>query len=128
MGQQLVNSFNVKVGLEKIEAAFPGDPEIARQVTRVRLCLQGDGWRGIVEDLMDYDENGRPTTDLSGKKKSKKILSPEESVATSLPPPSAESVDLPPVDMSVSVVEVPGKMNDVSMLSTGGAEDQRHRK
>jgi hypothetical protein len=124
----LVNSFNVWPGLAKIEEAFPGDADVFRQVTRVRLCLTGEGWRGNVEDMMNYDENGKATTDGRSSRKKQEAEEPADTVVVSLPPPSAE-LSLPPVDVSVSVVEVPGgppgRLNDVSMLSGGGAEEQR---
>jgi hypothetical protein len=130
VGQQLVNTFNVWPGLDKIEAAFPGDKDVYRQVTRVRLCLTGEGWRGNVEKMMDYDENGQATTEKKPKKQS--VLESGGSTVVSLPPPGADEANLSAVEVSVSVVEVPkgppGKVNDVSMLSVGGAEDQRRRK
>mmetsp|Transcript_15203 Transcript_15203/g.28639 ORF Transcript_15203/g.28639 Transcript_15203/m.28639 type:complete len:612 (-) Transcript_15203:191-2026(-) len=133
VGQILVNSFNIEVGLQKIEAAFPGDKDVFRQVTRVRLCLKGDGWRGNVENMMDYDENGRAITGVN-KKKNASVQSADGTSTVSMPPPNPDELNLPPVEMSVSVVEVPptgggeGQLNDVSILSVGGAEDQRRHK
>jgi hypothetical protein len=132
VGQQLVNSFNIAAGLNKIEAAFPGDKDVFRQVARVRLCLTGEGWRGNVEAMMDYDENGKAIT---GVREKKKILvqDSDSTTSVSMPPPDPDELVLPPLDMSVSVVEIPsgdgqGKMKDVSMLSLSGPENQRRHK
>lgn len=137
VGQILVNSFNVAAGLAKIEAAFPGDKDVVRQVTRTRLCLLGEGWRGNVEDMMDYDENGHAVAGAGRPRRQASGSAAEQSSAgssvLSLPAPGADEVSDTPMTVSVSVVEVqagagPGRLADVSVLSGGGAEDQRRRK
>lgn len=115
VGHQLVNSFPVHQAIEKVEAAFPGDAEVLRQCTRVRLSLEFDGWRGNVENHLDYDENGRAVYTSSK-------LRPARSVSS--PAPSADQGDTERECQVGEVVQVPGGLNDVSMLSAEGAEDQ----
>ena len=78
---------------------------------------------------MGYDENGKATTDVLSRPKVT-VQEDDTTTVVSQQPPSAVSIDEPPVEVSVSVVEVPasrggGKLQDVSVLSGGGAEDQK---